>query len=44
MNRYAAYELFDCMRQSTPAEQKEYEKMLNKYSIPIGKEYMKYGY
>lgn len=37
MNRYAAYELFDCMRQSTPAEQKEYEKMLDKYSIPIGR-------
>lgn len=37
MNRYAAYELFGSMRQSTPAEQKEYEKMSNKYSIPIGR-------
>lgn len=37
MNRYAAYELFDCMRQSTPAEQEEYKEMLNKYSIPIGR-------
>ena len=37
MNRYAAYDLFGSMRHSTPAEQKEYKKMLDKYSIPIGR-------
>ena len=35
----AAYDhyLFGKMRQSTPAEQKEYRRMLDKYSIPTGR-------
>ena len=37
MNRCAAYELFGYMRHSTPAEQEAYKKMLNQYSVPIGR-------
>lgn len=36
MNKWAAYDLFGSMRRSTPAEQKAYEKMKEKYSTSLG--------
>ena len=37
MSRWAAYNLFGSMRHSTPSEQKEYERMLEKHSTPFGR-------
>ncbi len=37
MNKWAAYNLFGSMRSSTVEEQQLYHKMLEKYSIPIGR-------
>lgn len=37
MNKWAAYNIFGEMRPSTPAENKAYRKMLNKYAVPTGR-------
>lgn len=36
MNKWAAYELFGPMRSSSLEEQEDYEKMQEKYSVPLG--------
>lgn len=36
MNKWAAYDMFN-MRSSIPQEQSDYENMLNKYSVSLGR-------